>query len=128
PLPAALRPRGAAAHPAFFDLVRHAADRGLAPSLPRRGRGLRPPSHPRHPLPRRRALRGGLARLSAELEPAAQRRELPARDSPRPRPAVGLITSPAGGGAARPRTQLAAPGRKMSTEGTASGESRRRKK
>src|SRR5207302_1592308 len=47
--------------------------RGLAPSLPRPRRRLRPPAHPRDEPARRRPLRGGLARLSAGVAPPLRR-------------------------------------------------------
>ena len=65
-------PDPGAAAPGVRHLVRHRADRGLAPPL-RRGRGrLRAPAHPADHLGGRRPVRGGLDRLPAGV--AAARR------------------------------------------------------
>ena len=76
PLPAARGPRRAAAHPALPCLVRHAADRGLAPPLQRGGGDLRPPAPARLATPStacaskrcRSATRGSGIRRRGDLE------------------------------------------------------------
>ena len=65
--PVAARSGGAAAHPAVHDLVRHDEDGRLAHALSGGRRRLGPPPHAQHQLARRRALRGGVARLSGAV-------------------------------------------------------------
>ena len=81
--------------PRFSHLVRHAPHRGLAPALPRGGGRVRPPAHARHAVARRRALRGGLARLPPAVDLARRHLALPPGDIAR-RPALTALSGPRG--------------------------------
>ena len=70
PLPAHPRAHPDPALPGVRAVVRHRADRRLAPALPRPHRGLRPPAHPADHVRGRRAVRGGVARLPLRAGPA----------------------------------------------------------
>ncbi len=75
PLPAHPGAHPGPAAPGVLAVVRHRADRGLAPAVQRRRGRLRPPAHPADQLGGRRPLRGGLDRLPAGVAsaPAAPR-------------------------------------------------------
>ena len=57
--------------PGVRAVVRHRADRRLAPPVPRPHRGLRPPAHPADHVRGRRAVRGGIPRLPLRAGPAS---------------------------------------------------------
>ncbi len=78
PLAASTRSGDSAARASLLDLVRHHADRGLGPPLPRARRCVRTPAPALEPRARRRPLRGSLARISAGLGGSAASRLLQA--------------------------------------------------
>ena len=71
PLPAHPRAHPYPSLPGVRAVVRHRADRRLAPPVPRPRRGLRPPAHPADHVRGRRAVRGGIPRLPLRAGPAS---------------------------------------------------------
>ncbi len=69
PLPDGARTLRRDVLPGVLAVVRHHRDRGLAHPLQRDLLGVRAPAHPAHHLVRRRAVRGGVGRLSAGVAP-----------------------------------------------------------